>query len=339
MERASAEADTERPAVAAAEAPSSLRGRSSIGYLGPTGTFTEQALLTQPDLAELEQVALPTIPEVLQRTVSGDVDLGFAPVENAIEGTVNVTQDMLAFEVDLSIQREVVIPVELNLLVVPGTRLEDVRTVISYPHASAQSRQFLSRVLPGVTVQATNSTADAARLLAAGGDEHETFDRASTAAIATSRAAEIYGLETIETAIEDHLGNSTRFVVLAREGIPRPTGHDKTSIVVFQRADAPGSLLAILQEFAARAINLTKLESRPTRKGLGDYCFLIDLEGHIADEVVADCLTTVRARQADVKLLGSYPAAGDHAPAKRAAAGVAWEEATAWMADLRRSIG
>jgi prephenate dehydratase len=309
-----------------------------VGYLGPPGTFTEQALLTQPDLADLELVAVPTIPEVLLRTGAAETDLGFVAIENAIEGTVNVTQDMLAFESDLLIQREVVIPVQLNLMVVPGTRLEDVTTVISYPHATAQCRLYLGAHLPGAMAQATNSTADAARLLAQGGDEHEVFDPAATAAIATARAGEIYGLETLATDIEDHPGNATRFVVVAREGIPAPTGHDKTSIVVFQRADAPGSLLGILQEFAARAINLTKLESRPTRKGLGDYCFLIDLEGHIGDEVVADCLRTLMARQADVKLLGSYPAAGDHGPAVRAAADEAWARATTWIDGLRRQI-
>src|SRR5690606_29731884 len=129
-------------------------------------------------------------------------------------------------------------------------------------------RQFLHDRLPGVQVSAANSTAQAARQVAEEGSRH-------TAAIGTALAAKVYGLEVLSDDIEDHPENETRFVVLAREGVPAPTGHDKTSIVVFQRADAPGSLLAILQEFAARAINLSKLESRPTKKGLGDYCFLI----------------------------------------------------------------
>jgi len=125
---------------------------------------------------------------------------------------------------------------------------------------------------------------------------------------------------------------------LARDGIPAPTGHDKTSIVCFQRADRPGSLLAILQEFQARAINLTKLESRPTKQSLGQYCFIIDLEGHVADELVADCLRDLRSKLADVKFLGSYPAAGEHGPARRRDADAAWRSADEWIASLRSQL-
>src|SRR5690606_25038593 len=150
--------------------------------------------------------------------------------------------------------------------------------------ATAQCRTFLQRELAGVEQLEVASTAEAARRVA--GEDND----GHTAAIAPAVAAKLYGLDVLANDIEDHPDNATRFVVVAREGIPAPTGHDKTSIVVFQRANRPGSLLAILQEFAARSIDLTKLESRPTKKGLGQYCFLIDLEGHIADEVVADCL-------------------------------------------------
>jgi prephenate dehydratase len=148
----------------------------------------------------------------------------------------------------------------------------------------------------------------------------------------------VYGLEVIAAAIEDHDNNETRFVLVARDGIPAATGHDKTSIVVFQRADEPGSLLSILQEFAARGINLTKLESRPTRKGLGDYAFLIDLEGHLSDEVVADALRSLKTKQTDVKFLGSYPAAGEHGPAVRKEVEAAASRADAWLDDLRSGI-
>jgi prephenate dehydratase len=302
-----------------------------VGYLGPEGTFTEQALLTQPDLASARLTALPSIPEVLAATASGTVDFGFVAIENAIEGSVNVTIDVLAFDTDLLIQREVVIPVELCLITLPGVRVDEIDTVMSFPHASAQCQRFLADSLPGVRLQATNSTAEAARLLA------ETGARA-TAAIGTARAAEVYGLTVAATGIEDHPENATRFVVVAREGVPPETGHDKTSIVVFQRADAPGSLLAILQEFAARNINLSKLESRPTKRALGDYCFLIDLEGHVADEVVADALRNLKMKQADVKFLGSYPAAGEHGPAVRQEASAAWEAAARWVEGLRAQI-
>lgn len=306
-----------------------------VGYLGPQGTFAEEALLTQTDLAAAECIAFPTIGEVLSATASGDVDWGLVPIENAIEGSVNVTVDMLAFELDLLVQREVVIRVQLNLLARAGVGLDQIRSVMSIPIATAQCRRFLAEHLPGVQTLAANSTAEAARELARMADEAE---GGHTAALATARAGEVWGLTTLAADIEDHPENQTRFVLVARDGIPPATGHDKTSLVVFQRADAPGSLLAILQEFAARSINLTKLESRPTKRGLGDYCFLIDLEGHLSDELVADSLRALKSKQADVKFLGSYPAAGEHGPDVRREVVEAWRDADRWVADLRSRV-
>jgi prephenate dehydratase len=302
-----------------------------IGFLGPPGTFTEQALLGQDDLAAMELVPLPSIPDVLAATEAGEVDLGFVPMENAIEGTVNVTLDTLAFELSLLVQREVVLTIDLHLLVRPGTKLEDVHTVVSMPMATAQVRGFLARELPDVTTVAANSTAEAARLVAEEGG-------GGMAAVGPSHAAEIYGLDVLAAGIEDHPENATRFVVVAAEGVPAPTGHDKTTIVCFQRVDQPGSLLAMLQEFAARAVNLSKLESRPTKRGLGDYCFIIDLEGHVADELVADCLRDLKAKTLDVKFLGSYPAAGAHGESVRRDADAAWRAADAWVTGLRQGI-
>jgi prephenate dehydratase len=202
---------------------------------------------------------------------------------------------------------------------------------MSIPVATAQVRQWLSANLPGVEEIAANSTAEAARLVGDGAHPQ-------TAAIAPAVAAQIYGLDVIAAEIEDHPENETRFVVVAREGVPAPTGHDKTTIVCFQHADRPGSLLAILQEFAARAINLTKIESRPTKQGLGDYCFAIDFEGHVAEELVADCLRDVRAKVADVKFLGSYPAAGEHGEVRRREAEAAWQQADTWVRSLRSAV-
>lgn len=329
---AASSADTPDRAEATVPAASPLAPQAlRVGYLGPEGTFTEQALLTQPDLIAGTTIPLPSIPDVLLATERGDIDLGFAAIENSIEGSVNVTLDLLAFETDLLIQREVVISVQLNLLARPGTALDDITTVVSFPHAAAQCRRFLGEHLPGVAVQAATSTAQAAKALAESGDAH-------TAAIGTALAAKVYGLEILAGDIEDHPENETRFVVVARDGIPAATGHDKTSIVVFQRADVPGSLLGILQEFSARAINLSKLESRPTKRGLGDYCFLIDLEGHVADELVADCLRDLKSKQADVKFLGSYPAAGEHGESVRRDAEVAWRQADEWLTALRGQV-
>ncbi|GIU84592.1 MAG: prephenate dehydratase [Acidimicrobiales bacterium] len=303
-----------------------------VGFLGPEGTFTEQALLTQRDLAAGELVPFSSIPEVLAATEAGEVDVGFVAIENSIEGTVNVTLDTLAFESDLLIQREVVIDVQLNLLAKPGVKLDEVTTIVAFPHAAAQCRRFLSAKLGSVETVAANSTAHAARMVAEGSNPR-------AAAIATSLAADIYGLEVIATDIEDHPGNETRFVAVAHSGVPAPTGHDKTSLVVYQRADRPGSLLGILQEFAARSINLTKLESRPTKRMLGDYCFIIDLEGHISDEVVADALRNLKAKQADVKFLGSYPAAGDSSAEVRKNADLAWQAACEWVESIRSQVG
>jgi prephenate dehydratase len=303
-----------------------------VGFLGPPGTFTEEALLGQPDLAQLELVPLAGLLDVLTAAQSGEVDLGFVPIENSIEGTVTATLDNLVFDTELLIQREIVLDVHLNLMARPGSRTSDITRVVSFPHASAQCRGFLAQVLPGAEVLAANSTADAARQVGEGRSP-------DTAALAPALAAKLYGLEVLESDVEDHQDNQTRFVVVARAGIPAPTGHDRTSIVCYQQADRPGSLHAILGQFAARNLNLTKLESRPTKRALGDYCFIIDLEGHVDDEVVADCLRDLHAQLAGVKFLGSYPAAGEHGPARRRDAEAAWRSADAWIASLRDQIG
>jgi prephenate dehydratase len=302
----------------------------TVAYLGPVGTFTEQALLTQPDLAEMELVQFGSIVEVLRAVERGTVDHGFAAIENMIEGAVNATIDTLAFEADLLIQREVVMNVNLNLLAHPGVTIDDIEHVRSMPVAYAQCRRYLADELSKAAVEATNSTADAARELAESG-------RLDTAAIAPARSAEVYGLEILAADIEDHPENQTRFVMVSRDGIPPATGHDKTSIVVYQRADAPGSLVAILSEFAARNINLTKLESRPTRKGLGDYCFLMDCEGHIADQVVGDALRNIQTKHGRVKFLGSYPSAYGTAEEQESNRS-AFDDAEEWLTELRSQI-
>jgi prephenate dehydratase len=306
-----------------------------VAYFGPAATFTQEALLTQPDLARADLHPLGSITDVLETVARGDADLGFVPIENAIEGTVSATIDGLIHDVDLHIQREVIMDIHLHLMARPGLVLGDIGYVSSYPHALAQCQKFLARTLPGVDQRAANSTADAARAL---GDGDGT-EGSTGAAIAPRLAAERYGLEILAEDVEDHPENQTRFVAVARTKVPKPTGHDKTSIVCFQRADHPGSLHGILGQFAARNINLTKLESRPTKQGLGDYCFVIDLVGHLDDAVIADCLRDLHASLAEVKFLGSYPAAGEHGPEQRRQADAAWQAADAWLEGLRSSIG
>ena len=309
----------------------SISPDAAIGYLGPQGTFTEQALAGQSDLAAADLRPYGSIVEVLRAAEQGAVTYGFAAIENMIEGSVNATLDTLAFESDeLLIQREVVMGINLNLLVQPGVSLADINHVRSHPVAYAQCRRFLADQLPHAAIEATNSTADAARELAHAG-------RRDTAAIAPARSAEVYDLELLATNIEDHSENQTRFVLVGRDGISPPSGHDKTSILVYQRNDAPGSLVGILQEFAARSINLARLESRPTRQGLGDYCFLIDCEGHVNDEVVGDALRNIHMKQGRVKFLGSYPSAYGSS-SQQAANRDGVTEASTWLDGLRGQV-
>jgi prephenate dehydratase len=181
-------------------------------------------------------------------------------------------------------------------------------------------------------VRVANSTAEAAKTVA----ESEATD---VAALAPRVAAELYGLNVIAADIADHKGNQTRFLLVARAGVPAPTGHDKTALVIYQRADEPGSLISILQEFAARRINLSNLFSRPTKDGgLGDYCFIIYADGHVSDELLADTMRSLHAKQARVKFLGSYPAVGEHAEATRAETGSRWDDADSWLAEIRKQI-
>jgi prephenate dehydratase len=303
-----------------------------VGFFGPFGTFTEQAVRSQADLGDGELVAFRTVPDVLDAVASGDVEFGVVPIENSIEGTVNFTQDALSFDYDLLIQREIVLNIEHCLLALPGTALSDITTVLSIPVATAQCHRYLRENLPDAEVRAANSTADAARIVST--DKME-----GAAAIAPCNAASLYGLDVVASNIEDHSGNQTRFVVVGRTGIPAPTGHDVTGIVVYQRADEPGSLISILQEFAARRVNITNLLSRPTKNGgLGDYCFVMYLDGHIGDELVADALRALHAKQGAVKFLGSYPAAGEHAHSAREHADARWQQADDWVERLRDSI-
>ena len=307
--------------------------KQRIGFLGPEGTFTQQALRSQADLASAEHIPFRTVIDVLDAVEDGSISLGFVPIENSIEGTVNYTQDALVFDHDLLIQREVVLDIELCLLAKPGTKFDLIQQVYSMPVATAQCHGFLRANLPSSELHATNSTAEAAKIVGESSGLSE-------AAVAPRNAAEVYGLTVISENIADQTRNQTRFVIVAKEGIPVPTGNDRTAIVVFQRANEPGSLLSILQEFAARRINLSQIISRPTKKGgLGDYCFIMYADGHIGDELVADAIRDLRAKQGDVKFMGSYAAAVVHADTQRVNADARWRDADDWVSALRSQIG
>jgi prephenate dehydratase len=303
-----------------------------IGYLGPEGTFTQQALRSQVDLSEADHIPFRTVVDVLDAVEDGSISLGFVPIENSIEGTVNYTQDALVFDHDLLIQREVVLDIEMCLLAKKGATLHRITKIYSMPVATAQCHGYIRKHVPQAEVFVANSTAEAARTVSESDDD-------TLVAVAQRNAAAIYGLEVIAENIADQSGNQTRFVLVAKEGIPSPTGHDRTALVVFQRADEPGSLLSILQEFAARRINLSQLLSRPTRRGgLGDYCFIMYADGHIKDELMADALRDLHAKHGDVKFMGSYPAFGEHAHVAREHADARWRNADDWVAALRARI-
>jgi len=305
----------------------------SVAFFGPFGTFTEQALRTQADLAAGELVAHRTVPDVLDAVSAGDVDYGFVPIENSIEGMVNFTLDALAFDHDLLIVREVVLDIHMCLSAMPGVGLDDITEVLSIPVATAQCHRFLRDRLPDAEIRNASSTAGAAKAISEEATSHQ-------AAIGPRMAAELYGLEVLAVNIEDHDGDQTRFVVVARAGVPAATGHDRTALVVYQRADEPGSLISILQEFAARRLNLSNLISRPIKAGaLGDYCFILFVEGHVSDDLVADAMRALHAKQGAAKFFGSWPRVDDQQHDARSHADERWRRADDWIVAIRHGIG
>lgn len=267
-----------------------------VAYFGPAGSNTEEAAILHDPTADREPFG--SIPAVAEAVETGMADEGVVPIENSIEGSVSITLDLLIHESNLRICRELVLPIRHFLLVRPGTRPEDIRRLISHPQAIAQCRRFIDRCFPKAEIVPALSTSAAVQeVLAASGD---------AAAIGTKRAAVLYGAEILAMDIQDRTSNSTRFVVLAPTDHP-PTGNDKTSIAFDFAIDRPGALVSVLQEFAERNINLTKIESRPSKESLGKYIFLADLEGHRNDPIVAEALECVRRKTALFKLFGSYP--------------------------------
>jgi prephenate dehydratase len=230
------------------------------------------------------------------------------PIENSVEGGVAATLDALANGSPLRVVREVLVPVTFVLAARPGTRLEDVRRVASHPHGWAQCRRWVSEHLPDARYLPALSTAGAAEGLAAvpGDDAEPPYE----AALCAPLAAERFGLEVLAEDVGDHSTAVTRFVLVSRPGpLGEPTGNDKTTVVVFQRDDRPGGLLELLEQFATRGVNLSRIESRPTGDALGQYCFSIDCEGHVRSARVAEALMGLHRTCSEVRFLGSYPRA------------------------------
>ncbi len=278
------------------------------GYLGPEGTFTSMALDAWQGGAGSERTAFGSVDAALTALRAGEVDGAMVPIENSVEGGVSATLDALASGDPLVVTGEVLVPVTFVLAARPGTTRGGVRAVGTHSHAWAQVRGWMGQHLPGAVYVPTLSTAAAADGLAAGEQPYD-------AAVCAPAAATLHGLDVLARDIGDMQAAVTRFVLVSRPGrLPAPTGADKTTVVLFQRDDHAGGLLELLDQFAARGINLTRLESRPTKASMGSYCFSIDVEGHVLDERLGEALMGLKRICADVRFLGSYPRA-DKRPA------------------------
>lgn len=271
----------------------------SIGYLGPEGTFSHEAVEAYKaehnksyDLKEYSSIT-----DVLSALKNDQVDEAIVPIENSLEGAINVTLDVLAKEEDLFIVDEFIIPVNLNLVVKPGTQPESITVIMSHPQPLGQCRNFLNAKFPGAVQLEENSTSKAAQRVVDGDG--------TCAAVTSFIAARIYGLEVLEKNVQDVENNHTRFVIVSKS-ISAPTGADKTSIV-FSTDNRPGSLYRILDIFSLWDINMTRIESRPSKNALGQYIFFIDIDGHINNQDVFDALTMVKRKTSFYKFIGSYP--------------------------------
>lgn len=306
-----------------------------IAYLGPSGTFTEQAVVHLGGAAT-EATGSPapfaSVEGALDAVRSRRARSAVVPFENSVEGSVSATLDALIHGPALHIVREVHVAVQFALMVRPGTAEAQVRRLATHPHAEAQTRRWLAGRLPLCDVLPESSTARAAEGVAAG-----TYD----AAIAAPLAATRHGLHILAPDVADRPGAVTRFVqVQLPGGLPPPTGADTTTLVAFLRHNHPGALLALLEQFAVRGVDLRRLESRPTGEALGQYCFAIDADAHVSEPRMAEALTGLHRTCAQVLFLGSYPRADGHVSAPPPeAADTAYEQAQAWLDGLRRPPG
>jgi prephenate dehydratase len=273
-----------------------------VAFLGPAGTFTEEALRASAP-GPVDEVPYPSIYETVMAVHDGETDMAVVPIENSLEGSVTTTLDALATEAhDVQIAKEFVLPVRHNLIANHAIALEHIQRVISHPQATPQCSQFLREQLPHAERALAGSTAEAVRIVA---EANERW-----AAIGSKLAADLYGAVVLAEGIEDESGNETRFVWLGREG-HAPLGEpNKTSIVFWGFNDvSPGALVDVLTELSSRGINLSKIESRPRRVGgLGHYMFFADLDGSAADPNVKEALSSLGERVRAMKVLGSYPA-------------------------------
>jgi prephenate dehydratase len=273
-----------------------------VGYLGPEGTNSEEAcrLYIRKLEGRAELIPYTTIHDVLFAAERKEVSEAVVPIENSIEGTVGVVTDMLVKDVNLLMRQEIVLPIFHYLIAQKGVRASAITDILSHPQALDQCKEFLRKKMPKAQLHFSFSTAEAARQVA-------TVLPKGYAAIGSLASAKLFGLSVIAKKINAR-DNQTRFVVLAKHDHPR-TGRDKTSIVFSIAKDRPGGLHDVLAVFAERDINLTKIESRPSKKSLGDYYFFVDMEGHREDKILAEALASIKKRTSFFKMLGSYPKA------------------------------
>ena len=283
-----------------------MRGKvnKKLGFLGPEGTFTEEiALLYSDDDKSVKMKEYLSIGQIVEDVAKGVISNGIVPLENSLEGSVSVTLDMLAAAEDVFIKEEIVYPISHCLMALNEAVPGDLKAVYSHIQAFSQCRSFLKENMPRASLVPTESTAAAARLVAESGD--------NIAAVAPARAASLFNLKIIAADIQDgnssgeSNGNVTRFVVLAKED-GDPMGRDKTSVILSIK-DGAGSLYNVLGVFASRKVNLTKIESRPARKSLGEYLFFIDFEGHRKDNNIIALFEELESKVNYMKMLGSYP--------------------------------
>ena len=287
-----------------------LSDAKRCAYLGPAATFTEAALidlLTEHDLLDtVERVPMRSQNEMFDAVRSGEVDAAVVPIENSVEGGVPATLDALTRSGNLQIVAEAVVPVRFVLAAPPGTvTLETLQTFGTHPHAEAQTRLWMQEHAPQAVYHPTGSTAEAARVLGAA-----TAGVSYQAAIGPRLAAETYGLEVLADDIGENSGAQTRFVCVQRPGLlPEATGWDRTTFVVGLASDRSGALLEMLEQLAARGVNMSRIESRPTGDGLGLYQFSIDALGHVREARMAEALRGIHRVAGRVRFLGSYPMA------------------------------
>ena len=310
----------------------------SYAYLGPAATFTEAALMQMlADRGSSDAVRVPVAnAEVaLSGVAAGEYSGAVVPIENSLEGGVPATLDALTHHGQLRIVAETVVRVRFVLAALPGVGLENIRRISTHPHAEAQTREWIAAHLPETDYVPASSTAAAARTLGEA-SANPTAEALTTAVVCPELAATTYGLEVLAADIGSNFNAQTRFIMVRRPGaLPEPTGADKTTVVAALTTDRAGALLELLEQFAGRGVNLSRIESRPTGDGLGLYMFSIDLAGHIHEPRVAEALKGVHRVARKLQFLGSYPAA-DQVPVEvdTTATSASFDQAEAWLADV-----